>query len=153
MALVEEELPGVNKGEYRSYRFARLWDDAPMIDALFYARTQNSLLLFSGLYIVVCVCAVRSDFRVREDSAIAHRLQEQECKNTVCYLSTHACIKFCTSVVLKLSEGVSMFCVGNYMKSQVTISYHNCLTKDGHLSTSEACMCIGCKSLTIQHLH
>ena len=32
------------------------------------------------LYFVVC--AVRSDFRVREDRAIAHRLQEQECKNT-----------------------------------------------------------------------
>lgn len=99
MALVEEELPGVNKGECRSYRFARLWDDAPMIDALFfYALTQNSLLLFSDLYFVVCVCAVRSDFRVREDSAIAHRLQEQECKNTVCYLSTRTRIKFCTSV-------------------------------------------------------
>lgn len=80
MALVEEELPGVNKGEWL------------IVQSLLGNGTlcTNSQHL---LHLSFFVCAVRSDFRVREDSAIAHKLQEQECKNTVLHI--HDMIYLC----------------------------------------------------------
>ena len=91
MALVEEELPGVSKGDCRSYSFARQWADTLFF--FLHEPTASFLCCISSILICISlfVCAVRSDFRMREDSAIAHRLQEQECKNAI--LPCHTYIK------------------------------------------------------------
>ena len=33
--------------------------------------------------LTVCLCPVRTDFQLREDQGLAHRLQEQECKSRI----------------------------------------------------------------------
>ena len=80
MALVEEELPGVNKGKCSSYC---LLGSRPVL----LIWNSHKLIL---LHFVSFRCAVRSDFRVREDSAIAHKLQEQECKIQYIILQVYA---------------------------------------------------------------
>lgn len=60
MALVEEDLPGVSKGEWR-----------------------RSYVAFDSF--CFCFFIVRTDFQLREDQGFAHRLQEQECE---CHLAS-----------------------------------------------------------------
>lgn len=108
MALVEEELPGVNKGECKScpVYLAELY---PRVYSLHYLRArfiQSSIYVSFKLF----VPAVRSEFRLREDHAIAHRLQEQECKISEIILKRHLpyiiiYTKCCVCVCFVISTG------------------------------------------------